>query len=117
MHSTIDIAKDFSDVPSGRFPQDGDFNGERFREEFLVPRLVKSEIVEVVLDNTEGYGSSFLEEAFGGLVRVHGYSRDFLTQHLHLIARTSPAKRYKQIVEQFISDAHKTSSAKPKGDR
>lgn len=102
MKRTIDIARDFSDVPSGRFPEDGDFNGQRFREEFLVPLLNEKNFIDIVLDNAEGYGSSFLEEAFGGLVREHGYDKNFLLSHLHLIANSSAAKRYKTIVEQFI---------------
>jgi hypothetical protein len=38
----------------------------------------------VVLDNTAGYGSSFLEEAFGGLVRAGIAKRD-LSELLVLI--------------------------------
>ncbi len=110
MISTINIAKDYSDVPSGRFFADGEFNGERFREEWLAPRLDKKEIVDVVFDGAEGYGSSFLEEAFGGLVREHGYGEAFLASHLHLIARTERAKRYKSIAERFISDALKVAA-------
>lgn len=69
---TINIASDFSTEPYGRYEADGDDNGTRFREEWLVPSLNKFEHVTVMLDETEGYMSSFLEEAFGGLVR-HGY--------------------------------------------
>ncbi len=101
-NTTINIAHDFSDVPSGRYPADGEYNGEAFRERFLVPHLQKSEIIDVVLDNTEGYGSSFLEEAFGGLVRVNHFSKDFLRKHLNLIAKTSVARHYKVVVEGFI---------------
>lgn len=68
--STINIASDFGTEPAGRFPSDGPLNGETFREAYLVPALRQSERIRVVLDGTEGYGSSFLEEAFGGLVRV-----------------------------------------------
>ncbi|MEH3087690.1 MAG: STAS-like domain-containing protein [Xylophilus ampelinus] len=68
---TIVIAKDFSPTPAGRYyPEDGDYPGQRFREELLYPALIKNTIVTVDLDGTSGYGSSFLEEAFGGLIRA-----------------------------------------------
>lgn len=63
----INIAKDFSKFPSGRYRADGDFSGERLREEFLLPALKSNDIVEIELDGVNGYASSFLEEAFGGL--------------------------------------------------
>ncbi len=65
----IDIGKDFSKFPGGRFITDGPFSGEKFRNEMLVPKLHEASILTVSLDNTLGYGSSFLEEAFGGMVR------------------------------------------------
>lgn len=105
MSSTIRIAKDFSDVPSGRFLADGDFNGQKFREEWLVPLLEKDEVVDVVFDDAEGYGSSFLEEAFGGLVRMHGYTREFLAKHLRLVAQSLTGQRYKRIAQSFIDEA------------
>jgi hypothetical protein len=66
----ISIADDFSTVPLGRFPDDSPFNGTTFREIWLIPALAKYQSIEVDLDRAEGYGSSFLEEAFGGLVRL-----------------------------------------------
>lgn len=67
----ISILKDFSDDPFGRYPTDGPDNGERFREEILKSALREHNQVHVELNGND-YGSSFLEEAFGGLVR-HGY--------------------------------------------
>lgn len=67
----INIAKQFTRFPAGRFYSDGPWSGERFREELLVPALKTSEIIEIELDGVAGYGSSFLDEAFGGLVRSH----------------------------------------------
>jgi hypothetical protein len=42
--------------------------------------------VTLVLDGTLGYGSSFLEEAFGGLVRERGYKPEQLRKILALDA-------------------------------
>lgn len=68
----IKIATDFSRFPAGRFYSDGPYSGEKFREELLLPMFSESgeqERIEINLDRTRGYGSSFLEEAFGGMVR------------------------------------------------
>ena len=71
---SLKIARDFSRHPAGRYKSVVPFSGELCRQKFLVPRLTKGERLEVELDGTRGYGSSFLEEAFGGLVREEGFS-------------------------------------------
>ncbi len=68
----ISITEDFSRAPYGRKSAHDEYNGERFREEYLKPALDSYEKVTVDLRGTPGLGPSFLEEAFGGLVR-HGY--------------------------------------------
>lgn len=82
-HKAINVSSDFSRFPAGRYISDGRFSGESFREKFLVPALQSSSIVEVHLDGTLGYGSSFLEEAFGGLVR-NGFSAEDLAGRLRV---------------------------------
>ena len=72
---TIFIAKDFSVYPGGRTPADGPYSGEEFRENFLMPIFKTNEIVCIDFDGVRGYGSSFLEEAFGGLIR-NGISKE-----------------------------------------
>lgn len=67
---TINIANHFSRYPAGRIPSDGPYSGELFRDNFLVPVLKTNEKVIIEMDGTRGYGSSFLEEAFGGLIRL-----------------------------------------------
>ncbi len=66
-HSVISVARDLSYFPAGRFKTDGIHSGEAFRE-FLVTKLNQNDTVTVSLNNTLGFGSSWLEEAFGGLV-------------------------------------------------
>ena len=83
---TIIIAKDFSEEPIGRYPEDSPDCGQNFRENLLAPSLRANDVVIVNLDGTEGYGSSFLEEAFGGLVRKCGFSKSELTRKLQLIS-------------------------------
>jgi len=69
----IKIAKDFSDTPGPRYENEGKFSGEKFRKEVLEPTVRKAlkegKKIKVDLDHTAGYGTSFLEEAFGGLIR------------------------------------------------
>lgn len=79
----ISIAEEFSPSPAGRYLTDGPFPGEKFREEFLMPALRDFGDVTVDLDGTAGFGSSFLEEAFGGLVRK-GFSVEQLKTRLHI---------------------------------
>lgn len=99
MTRSISVATDFSRFPAGRFYTDGPYSGEKFREEVLRP-LVESgtETIEIDLDGTAGYGSSFLEEAFGGLVRVSGISAEELLRRIVLKsedpARVSEIKEY-----------------------
>ena len=75
---TINIANDFTTTPGARYIKDGPFSGEEFRQKFLEQyfKNPKDEsIIEVILDGTEGYATSFLEEAFGGLARIFGKER------------------------------------------
>ena len=79
---TIDVSRDFSRFPSGRYEKNGTTSGEAFRTKILEPALRGSTgKVKILLDGTIGYGSSFLEEAFGGLVRVSRFdATDLLTR-------------------------------------
>lgn len=86
----IRIAEDFSAVPLGRFPTDSDACGENFRERLLVPALKDAETVGIDLDRTEGYGSSFLEEAFGGLVRKHQFEATDLLKKFSFTSLDDP---------------------------
>jgi hypothetical protein len=83
----IHIPEDYTRYPAGRYISDGSFSGQRFRDELLIPALRQAEVVEVYLDGTLGYGSSFLEEAFGGLVRVGGFDQQEL--HRRLVLKSS----------------------------
>lgn len=74
---TIDICKDFSECPGGRVISQGNYSGELFRKLFLEPvhrlsmHLAINKII-IKFDGSYGYSCGFLEEAFGGLVRLYG---------------------------------------------
>lgn len=80
MMQSISIASDFSRYPAGRYKSDGPNSGERFRDDILLPLIRAGKRFLVRLDGTLGYGSSFLEEAFGGLVRVHSIPPERIRQ-------------------------------------
>ncbi len=75
MPRTIYVAKEFSRTPGSRYITEGQFSGEEFRVRLLTPAVREAVSartpLHIVLDGTAGFGTSFLEEAFGGLVR-HG---------------------------------------------
>jgi hypothetical protein len=70
----ISIASAFTRTPGARYIAEGRFSGEEFRREVLAPAVRRAresgEELVVDLDGTAGYGTSFLKEAFGGLVRI-----------------------------------------------
>ena len=100
--ATIIVAKHFSRFPAGRFEEDGDFSGQRFREQLLVPALSKNKVVTVELDGTAGYGSSFLEEAFGGLARLKHFTAKAL--HERLVPKSADTSLISEIWE-YIGQA------------
>ncbi len=107
MTIVLNIAKQFSRSPAGRYLSDGPFSGQAFRENFLLPALRQSESVEVQLDGALGFGSSFLEEAFGGLVRECGFQAEALHKKLRI---SSKLKTYELRVWRYVDEA------KPKGN-
>ncbi|WP_196769390.1 STAS-like domain-containing protein [Stenotrophomonas maltophilia] len=101
--TVINIGKDYSRFPAGRYLDDGNSNGQRFRDEFLIPALVAGNKLKVLFDDALGYGSSFLEEAFGGLVRA-GYNQKQLDSSLELVTSDESMKLE---IWQYISDAQR----------
>ena len=103
----IRVAQDFTRYPAGRYMDDGPYTGERFRKEHLVPALKESDLVEVHMDGTRGYGSSFLEEAFGGLVREDHIPKDVLRRKLKIV---SSDEFLIDEIFQYIEDAEPNSN-------
>jgi hypothetical protein len=107
----ISIAEDFSPSPAGRTRADGPFNGQRFRDEFLVPALRKAvdedDKVVVNLDGAYSYSSSFLEEVFGGIVRSGNFPAAILTSRLEIKAANPVYASFRRDAEKYLSDALK----------
>ena len=100
--AVISVASQFSETPAGRYLDDGPFSGEAFREKLLFPALESNEIVQVDLDGALGYGSSFLEEAFGGLVRAKGMRCADLRKRLKI---KSSRRFYEERIWHYIDEA------------
>jgi len=99
----IAVAKDFNRFPGGRHPRHGPGNGEEFRDKFLLPPLRKGEKVVVLFDDAAGFPASFLEEAFGGLVRA-GFSSDELNNLLTIEVSDSDSVVYRDEAWQYIKE-------------
>lgn len=87
----INIKKQFSATPGPRYIKEGRFSGEEFRKSLLYPFMQEAIendfMVEVQLDGTAGYATSFLEESFGGLIRVNGLGFDEIKKRLVVISK------------------------------
>ncbi len=100
--TAINVSTDFTRFPSGRFKRNGNTSGEAFREQFLEGPVREGRPLEIVLDGTVGYGSSFLEEAFGGLIRKLGVGADYV---LGLIKFKSSDPTLIDEITQYVKDA------------
>lgn len=110
MTTSINIARDYTPYPGGRYPEDGKGNGTTFRENFLLPIIREGRTADVVLDGAAGYPSSFLDEAFAGLVRKEGFTPQQVLSAFHFVATQPGFARFIPLVEDFIR------SASPEGD-
>ena len=106
----IDIASDFSKYPSGR--TSGKFSGTNFRKEHLLPKLNSNKKVIVKLDGILMRGSSFFEEAFGGLIRVEGLKLEEIQEKLELRYDAKPS--FVDQIWKYIKEADRARSASRK---
>lgn len=107
------IAKEFSVTPGVRYPEEGPFSGQEFRENVLMPKLQKAIAGGVKLlidfDGSAGYGSSFLEESFGGLIREEGLSFDIINKTIDYKSDEDPS--IIDEIKQYIKEAYEHKQA------
>ena len=108
MQLTINIARDFSPIPGARYPIEGDFSGQEFRQSLLAPKLKEAiqsnTVLNIDLDGTLGYGTSFLEEAFGGLIRTDKFSYDDILSHIQFTCNDDPG--YIDEINSYMEDSN-----------
>jgi hypothetical protein len=103
----IKISTDFSRIPAARYPWEGDFCGQDFRENVLLPKLKeairKNEKLYIDLDGTAGMGTSFLEESFGGLIRIDKISYEDIKKTIEFLSNAD--EDYESEIEQYLLEA------------
>lgn len=109
MSTMINIAEEFSRYPGGRYVGDGDGNGTTFRTKFLVPVLKRGGEAIIVLDGAAGYPSSFLEEAFGGLVRCEGFTADQVLRAFKFRATQPGFAQFVNMIRDYVLRAKPAS--------
>lgn len=106
---TINIATDFSPFCAGRIAADGPNSGERFRQEVLLEEIDKAiasnRKVLIALNGIQSCGSSFLEEAFGGLVRKRMFTKSQINEVVQIINPEPHLVRFRDAILRHIENA------------
>lgn len=108
------VATDFSPYLGGRYRDDGEFSGEEFRDEHLLV-LVENAIqsgrtIKIDFDGVLGMPTSFLEEAFGGMMRARPqWALSEVERAMKIEAPRSPRlKPFIELATQFLKRASKS---------
>lgn len=92
MEYKISIANDFSETPGARYYKDGPKSGQDFFENLLSIMFEKAlkagQKLIIDLDGTEGYATSFLDEAFRSL--SDKYDPETVWKNITLISVEEP---------------------------
>lgn len=96
---TVSVLNDFSEFPGLRNCSISDNSGEEFYHKILNKAFKeayeRNEELMVNLDDTEGYASSFLDEAFGNL--VYDFTLDVVKQFVRIVSNQEP--HWKEMIE------------------
>lgn len=100
----VNIARDFDPYPWGRE------QGRDFRERILKPKLRpilsgSGERLTVDLDGCRMLGSSFLEEAFGGLVRHRVIDKHDFNRVIVLKASSPSMRLFVDAIHEYVKKA------------
>ena len=104
---TIKVKRDFSQTPGPRYIDEGEFSGELFRKDFLFKEvsdaISQNYKLLIDLDGTAGYGTSFLEETFGGLIRENGLKYEDIVSHIEI--KSVDEDYLIEDIQQYLKDA------------
>ena len=110
----IKIASDFTTAPGPRNISEGKFSGEQFRKDILLPKVREACamkcLLTIDLDGTSGYGTSFLEESFGGLIREDNLNLATLDSVLRFVSKEEPDLLGE--IREYMEDAEKEKGGK-----
>lgn len=107
----IKICDDFTDVPGGRYIKEGKYSGEEFRDSILKEKIYEAEKLGdkliIDFDGCYGFSTSFLEEAFGGMVRV--YKKVNILDFIDIVSREDETiepliKKYVKAAEDALNE-------------
>lgn len=92
--------KDFTEYPGLRYCSMSDKSGEEYYHVILNGAFASTVrdggTLQVNLDDTEGYASSFLDEAFGNL--VYDFTLDLVSKHISIVSSIEP--HWKKMIEE-----------------
>ncbi len=89
----IKFLKVFTRKPGPRKIGEGDNSGELFRAKLypmVLDAIAQNKKIVIDLDGVLGYGTSFLEEMFGGLIRENKISYNEIKNRLTFISKEEP---------------------------
>lgn len=106
----INVVKEYTDKPGARYESQGSNSGQKFRDTILYPKFIetieKNETLIVNLDGGYGYGSSFLEETFGGLVRrLKKENNDNYKRVCEIVIISNDNKTWIEKIKGYIKEA------------
>ncbi len=86
------IIADYSEYPGPRYCSQGKSSGEEFYHSVLnsefANALTSEKKLEIILDGTAGFASSFLDEAFGNL--IYDFSIKIVKKNIEIISKQEP---------------------------
>lgn len=102
--NVLNIVRDFSEYPGGRYKLHGKYSGEELRE-LIICRLKENpkETLIIEMDGTYGYPPSFLEETFGGLIRA--LPEVPAADIINSLSLKSSRLRYKENILEYMHNA------------
>jgi type I restriction-modification system DNA methylase subunit len=111
------IVANYTEYPGPRYCNQGNSSGEEFYHDILntafANAIESNQKLEVVLDGTAGYASSFLDEAFGNL--VFDFSLKVVKNNITITSKQEP-DWVEMIFEEVFNDweLRRTESTNPK---
>jgi hypothetical protein len=103
---------DFTEAPGPRYISQGEHSGEQFYVEVLNKKMAdcikENKELDILLDGTAGYPSSFLDQAFGEL--VYDFSKKIVDQRVNIVTTVNRRRKEKLENETYVQWEEKRNS-------